>query len=280
MISLRELENKSVYVLREVRSQFKNPAVLCSFGKDSVVMLYLIKAAFGGIPFPVVHLDTSFKFPEMYAFRDELQKELGFELVVARNEDALASGMGPDQGHFECCNALKTENLKKIVAEKGYDALIVGIRRDEHGIRSKEHFFSPRDNDFKWKTSREAEKDSDSDSGLVSLQDPEFSGWDIYSSHHKDSSHVRIHPLLPWTELDVWNYIKEKGIKVNPLYFSKDGKRFRSLGCMQCTKPVDSDAASIDEIIEELRETKTAERDGRLSTKEYNMEKLRSLGYM
>jgi len=189
--------------------------------------------------------------------------------------------MAPDRGHFECCNALKTDNLKMVIKEGGYDAILVGIRRDEHGVRAKEHYFSPRDNDFKWKTSKEVEAiTTETDSGLVSLQDPEFSGWDLYASEYDDSSHVRIHPLLHWGEEEIWQYVKEKGIEVNPMYFAKNGKRFRSLGCMPCTAPVDSNADTVDKIIEELRITKVEERSGRLSTKEYNMEKLRSLGYM
>jgi sulfate adenylyltransferase subunit 2 len=280
MATINDLRNKSVYIIREVKNQFENPAVLCSFGKDSTVMLYLIKDAFGEIPFPVVHLDTGYKFPEMYEFRDQLQKDLGFELIISKNEEALAAGMGHTKGHFECCNALKTENLKNIIKEKGYDALLVGIRRDEHSVRSKEHYFSPRDNEFQWKTSKEAEKLDESDSGLESLQDPEFSGWDLYASEHKDSNHIRVHPILHWSEPEIWEYLKLHDIKVNPLYFSKDGKRYRSLGCIPCTHPLDSDAKNIDEIIEEIKQDLAGEREGRISTKEYNMEKLRSLGYM
>ncbi|MBM3309151.1 MAG: sulfate adenylyltransferase subunit CysD [Candidatus Altiarchaeales archaeon] len=276
---LNELESKTIYILREVRVQFKNPAFLCSFGKDSVTMLYIAKKAFGEIPFPVVHLDTGFKFPEMYAYRDRLQKELGFKLIIARNEDASKKGMGPEKGHFECCNSLKTDNLKQVIAKYGFDAFILGIRRDEHGIRAKERYFSPRDNDFKWKTSRMSRKEG-TDSGLESLQDSEMSGWDLYASVYKDSSHVRIHPLLHWSEIDVWSYIKRNNIKVNPMYFAKEGKRFRSLGCMPCTAPMESNASTVEEIIKELEETQVEERHGRLSTKEHNMEKLRSLGYM
>ncbi len=276
----KQLQNKSVYVLREAKSQFKKPAVLCSFGKDSTVMLYLIKDAFGEIPFPVIHLDTGYKFPEMYEYRDWLQKELGFQLIIAKNEKALKEGMSPDQGHFECCNALKTENLKTVVRKNGFDAILVGIRWDEHGIRNKEHYMSPRDNDFKWKTSKKAEKTVQSDSGLESLQDPEFSGWDLYASEYDDSSHVRVHPILHWSEEEIWQYIKDKDIRINPMYFAKGGKRYRSLGCMACTEPVNSDADTIDRIIDELKQTQVAERSGRLNTKEYNMEKLRSLGYM
>jgi sulfate adenylyltransferase subunit 2 len=276
----KQLRNKSVYVLREAKVRFKKPAVLCSFGKDSTVMLYLMRDAFGEIPFPVIHLDTGYKFPEMYEYRDWLQKELGFEMIIAKNDEALKAGMGPGKGHFECCNALKTENLKKVVRDNGFDALMVGIRRDEHGIRNKEHYMSPRDNDFKWKTSKETEKAADTDSGLESLQDPEFSGWDLYATEYDDSSHVRVHPLLHWSEEEIWQFIKDRNIRVNPMYFSRGGKRYRSLGCMPCTEPVESEAKTVDEIIEELRTTNIAERDGRLSTKEYNMEKLRSLGYM
>jgi sulfate adenylyltransferase subunit 2 len=278
-MELKDLENKSVYVLREAKAQFKNPAILCSFGKDSTVMLHLIKRAFGEIPFPVMHLDTGYEFPETYEFRRELQKELDFKLVIARNEKAIAKGVGPDDGEAACCTALRTDGLKMAMKDGGYDALIVGIRRDEHGLRSKEHFFSPRDNDFQWRVCEEA-KGCVSDSGLKSLQDPEFSGWDLYASEYSDKSHVRVHPLLHWTEEEVWEYIKAKKIKVNPLYFSKDGKRYRSLGCMPCTQPIESNASTVDDILEELRKAKNSERKGRLSTKEYAMDKLRSLGYM
>lgn len=277
--NLKKLENQSIFIIREVRSKFKNPAILCSFGKDSTVMLHLVNEAFGKIPFPVVHLDTGYKFPEMYKFRDDLQKEMGFELIIVKNEEAIASGMNPKMGHFECCNALKTENLKKLIRKKGYDALMVGIRRDEHGIRNKEHYFSPRDNEFKWKVT-EKSKRTDSDSGIESLQDPEFSGWGLYATEYKDSQHVRIHPLLHWSEIEIWEYLEVNNLKINPLYFSKNGKRFRSLGCIPCTNPVDSNAKTIQEVIEELRTSKTQERDGRENTKEQLMERLRALGYM
>jgi sulfate adenylyltransferase subunit 2 len=141
---------------------------------------------------------------------------------------------------------------------------------------------SPRDNDFKWKISRDLKEDEKdgSDSGLKSLQDPEFSGWDLYATEYEDTQHVRVHPILHWSELDIWEYTKLRGLMFNPMYISKNGKRFRSLGCMPCTNPVNSNASNIDEIIEELKTTQEEERSGRENTKEELMEQLRALGYM
>lgn len=280
---LKALESRSIYVMRETKARFKNPAMLCSFGKDSTTMIHLAKRAFfDELPFPVVHLDTGYKFPEMYEFRDKLQKELGFDLIVVKNDEALADGMNPEIGHMECCTALKTENLKKAVEKYKWDAIFVGIRWDEHGIRGKEHYFSPRNNDFKWNVSRPALEGESKDSGLVSLSDSEFSGWDLYTSTGDDNtSHVRIHPLLDWSETDVWEYTRAMNLPYNPMYLSKDGKRYRSLGCMPCTAQVDSTASNISEIIEELKSTQVAERSGRAQDKEKNgMERLRYLGYM
>jgi len=278
-MDLKQLEGKSVYILREAKAQFKNPAILCSFGKDSILMLHLIKKTFDSVPFPVIYIDTGCDFPETRAFMSEVKKEFGLKIVVARNEEAIKKKTSPDNGEPECCTALRTDALKQAMKKGGFDALIVGIRRDEHGMRSKEHFFSPRDNDFRWKVCEE-DKEGSSDSGLKSLQDPEFSGWDIYASEYSDTSHVRVHPLLHWTEEEVWEYILQKGIKVNPLYFSKNGKRYRSLGCIPCTQPVESDAKTVEAIIIELKKSKNAERHGRLSANQYAMKKLQSLGYI
>jgi sulfate adenylyltransferase subunit 2 len=263
---LAELERKSISIIREAKAQFNNLAVLWSTGKDSTAMIWLCrKAFFGKVPFPVIHIDTSYQFPEIYEFRDRIAEEWRLDLIVAKNRDALEAEVSPEKGRLECCTQLKTEALKKIIDEYGFDALILAIRRDEHGIRAKERIFSPRDGEFRWKyTDQPAEM------------------WDLYVKPSKDFSHMRVHPILHWTELDVWEYVKQEKLPVNPLYFSKDGKRYRSLGCMPCTVPIPSEARTIDEIVEELKTTKIPERAGRAQDKEraYMMQKLRSLGYM
>ena len=266
MLDLKELENKSLYILREVTAEFNNPAVLWSTGKDSTVALWLCrKAFFGKIPFPVIHIDTGHKLKSMYAFRDTLAREWGFELLIAKNEDALKRKVNPSDGHFECCTQLKTQALMQLLEVKKFDALILSIRRDEHGIRAKERYFSPRDAEFKW-----------------NYKDQPLEMWDQYQSVTGNKTHTRVHPILHWRELDVWEYVKDENIPVNPMYYSKDGKRFRSLGCEPCTNTIDSKASTIDEIVEELRTTKIAERSGRAQDKEqaFTMQKLRALGYM
>ena len=267
MDHLSELENRSVYIIREAYNQFDRLAALWSVGKDSTTLLQLCrKAFFGEIPFPVMHIDTSYKFPEMYAFRDWCVEEWGLNLIVARNEEALAAGMGPGVGSkLDCCNKLKTEALKQCIAKLGFDALLLGIRRDEHGIRAKERVFSPRDQQFRWN---------------YEDQPPEL--WDQYTSQADEEFHLRVHPLLDWREIDVWRYVQREDLPLNPLYFAKDGKRYRSLGCKTCCSPVDSDAATVEEIIAEIETGHTAERAGRAQDKEdaYTMQKLRSLGYM
>jgi len=263
---LNHLERKSISIIREAKAQFKKPAVLWSTGKDSTTVVWLCKKAFfGKIPFPVVHINTGYKFPEIIEFRDKIADEWGLDLIVAQNKEALEAGMSPEKGKLECCTKLKTEALKNLIKEKGFDALILAIRRDEHGIRAKERYFSPRDEQFRWRyTDQPAEM------------------WDLYVKPSEDFSHMRVHPILHWTELDVWLYVKRENLPVNPLYFARDGKRYRSLGCMPCTVPIPSNASTIDEIIEELKTTKIPERAGRAQDKEraYMMQKLRSLGYM
>jgi len=263
---LADLERKSISIIREAKAQFNNLAVLWSTGKDSTATVWLCKKAFfGKVPFPVVHIDTGYKFPEIYEFRNRIAGEWGLNLIVAQNKEALAAGMGPEKGKLECCTQLKTEALKNLIKEYEFDALILAIRRDEHGIRAKERYFSPRDNEFRWKyTDQPAEM------------------WDLYVKPFEDFSHMRVHPILHWTELDVWEYVKHENLPVNPLYFAKNGKRYRSLGCTPCTVPIPSNAGTIDEIIEELKTTKIPERAGRAQDKEraYMMQKLRSLGYM
>ncbi len=266
MADLRELENRSIYIIREAYAELKPIAALWSTGKDSTTVLWLCrKAFFGKIPFPVIHIDTGRKFREMYEFRDRLAREWGFELIVARNEEAIREGVGPERGKFECCTKLKTEALRKCLQAHGFKALILAIRRDEHGIRAKERYFSPRDESFRW-----------------DYRDQPLEMWDQFQGLVGEGSHMRVHPLLHWRELDVWEYIRKEGIPVNPMYFARGGKRYRSLGCEPCTLPIDSNASTIDEIIEELKHTKIAERTGRAQDKErlFTMQKLRALGYM
>jgi sulfate adenylyltransferase subunit 2 len=239
--------------------------MLWSVGKDSTALLWLIRKAFyDRVPFPIIHIDTSYKFPEMIRYRDEKIKDWGLRLIVARNEEAIKAGMGP-KDKLACCTALKTEALKQAINKYQFKALLLGIRRDEHGIRAKERYFSPRDQEFKWDYKN---------------QPPEL--WDQYKSKQADETHIRIHPLLHWTEIDIWRYIKREHIPIINMYFAKNGKRYRSLGCKCCCNPIDSNASDIDAIIKELQETKIAERAGRAQDKEaaYMMQKLRSLGYM
>jgi len=258
--NLKELEEKSIYILREAIAKFKNIAVLWSMGKDSTTMLYLIRKAFlGKVPFPVINIDNGIDFPESYKFRDELTKKLKLNLIIAKSE------IKPEISGFSCCGANKTEALKKVMKQYGFDALIVSIRRDEHSIRSKERYFSPRNKNFKWNYKN---------------QPAEL--WDDYSSKIENEGHIRIHPLLDWNEIDVWRYIKQEHIPINPLYFSRNGFRYRSLGCTHCTVPIKSKAKTIDDIIKELKTTNIEERSGREQDKEkeFVMQRLRSLGYM
>jgi sulfate adenylyltransferase subunit 2 len=268
MDHLDQLESKSIYIIREAYAKFKdNMAMLWSVGKDSTTLLCLVRKAFcGKIPFPVIHIDTGYKFPEMYRFRDELAKEWGFPLIVGRNEAKELEGLGPDSGlKLECCSELKTNALKGVIAKYGFKAILLGIRRDEHGIRAKERYFSPRDASFQW--------DYENQPAEI---------WDQYNSFLYEEEHYRIHPILHFTELDIWRYIKREQLPVTSLYFADNGKRFRSIGCVPCCSPVDSTAATIDEIIEEVSTSRQSERAGRAQDKEnlYTMQKLRSLGYM
>ena len=263
---LDELESKSIYIIREAYARFRNIAMLWSIGKDSTTLLWVArKAFFGKIPFPVVHIDTSFKFKEIYEFRDKYSKEWGLNLIISQNKKALAEGVCPERGKLECCNALKTEALKQTLSEYDFKALLLAIRRDEHGIRAKERYFSPRNIDFKW-----------------DYQNQPAELWDLYKSKTETGQHFRIHPLLHWRELDVWKYVQREKLPIVELYFAKNGKRYRSIGCAPCCAPVDSNADSINKIVKELETTKVAERSGRAQDKEdsYTMQKLRSLGYM
>ncbi|MBN1419161.1 MAG: sulfate adenylyltransferase subunit 2 [Planctomycetes bacterium] len=267
MDRLDDLEARSIFIIREAYAQFRRIAVLWSIGKDSTTLVWLCrKAFFGDVPFPAVHIDTSYKFPEMYAFRDRYAKEWGLSLIVGRNEEALAAGMSCTAGSkLDCCNALKTEALKQTIARHGFEALLLGIRRDEHGIRAKERYFSPRDERFQW-----------------NYRDQPAELWDQYRSRAAAGTHVRVHPLLHWSEIDIWEYVRREGIPITDLYFARDGKRYRSIGCVPCCAPIPSTASTLDEIIEELRVSRTSERAGRAQDKEsaYTMQKLRALGYM
>ncbi len=260
---MNDLVEESIYILREVYFSFKKPAVLWSTGKDSTAVLNLCRQAFlGDIPFPVIHIDTGLKFLQMYNFRDKLAEKWNMDLIVTRNRKEF--GRTPlEKGKFECCNKLKTDALKICLKEYGFDALILAIRRDEHGIRAKERVFSPRDDKFAW-----------------DYKNQPVEMWNLYNRNTK--GHTRIHPILHWREIDVWEYIKEYNLPSNPMYFSKDGQRYRSLGCSPCTNSIESEASNIDEVIEELKTTKRAEREGRAQDKEntFNMQKLRALGYM
>lgn len=266
MNDLDALEQQSLYILREAFSRIDKLALLWSIGKDSNVVLWLVrKAFFGHVPFPLVHVDTGCKLPEMIAFRDRMAREWNLPLIVGGNLAAREAGMSPARGRVVCCEALKTEGLKAVLARHDLNGIIAGIRRDEEGTRAKERVFSPRGRQAEWN---------------VRDQPPEF--WDQYKTDVPPEASVRIHPILHWTELDVWRYIRRENIPVVDLYFSKNGHRYRSLGCTPCTHPVTSEAATIDAIIAELAETRVSERSGRAQDRESEdaFEKLRANGYM
>ncbi|MFP4656752.1 MAG: sulfate adenylyltransferase subunit CysD [Candidatus Woesearchaeota archaeon] len=292
MDRLSELEAQSVYILREAYANFGNLCMLWSIGKDSTVMLWLARKAFAGhVPFPLVHIDTSYKIPEMIKYRDDLAARWGLDMIVGQNRDALKEKNTFPDGNLtrvECCKALKTDALRNTLSgnwlrlrfdhhqqkysddqdNEPFTGVIVGARADEEGSRSKERYFSPRDKVSEWD---------------ISDQPPEL--WNQFKTDFKPGTHVRIHPLLDWTELDIWLYIEREKIPMVSLYFAKDGKRYRSLGCQPCTAPVDSDAKNVSEVVEELRSgkfSKVAERSGRAQDKEDSggLESLRRGGYM
>lgn len=267
MDRLDRLEAESIYALREAYRHFDSLAMLWSMGKDSTAMLWLARKAFNGhVPFPVVHIDTTYKFPEMYAFRERLAKEWKLNLLVGKNEDALKRGISYDtHDALTVCHEMKTVALQQFMEERSFAGLILAIRADEEGSRSKERIFSKRNADFEWD---------------YTDQPPEL--WDQFNTDTRTGEHVRVHPILNWTEIDVWEYIKREGIPCVSMYFAKNGKRYRSLGCMPITHPIPSSADTVDKIIDELRETKTAERAGRGQDKEdrYALQKLRAKGYM
>jgi len=263
---LDKLESKSIYIIREAHKQFRDIAILWSIGKDSTALMWLVRKAFyGKVPFPALHIDTGYKFKEIYEFRDKWAKEWGFKLDIAQNKESLDNGMGPQCDKLDCCTQLKTDALKQAIDKSKYKALLLGIRRDEHGIRAKERVFSPRNREFQWNY-----KD----------QPPEL--WDQYKSKQEGEQHIRVHPILHWTEYDIWQYVLRENLPVVELYFAKGGQRYRSIGCEPCCNPIPSEADTVEKIVEELRTTKVTERSGRAQDKEkaYMMQKLRSLGYM
>jgi sulfate adenylyltransferase subunit 2 len=258
------LEAHAITILREARYRLRKPCILWSLGKDSNVVLWLARKAFlGSIPFPVAHLDTGLEFPETYAFRDRYAKEWGLDLItdpcppIERTDPTLPPGAR--------IAARKSLGLSQALTDYGFDGLIVGIRRDEQATRAKERIFSPRGLDGAWAPIE---------------QPPEF--WDQYSAPVGPGVHLRVHPLLQWTEVDIWRYIKREQIPVVPLYFSQGGKRFRSLGEQGITFPISSQASSIDEIITELVHTREPERAGRSMDHESEdaFERLRASGYL
>jgi sulfate adenylyltransferase subunit 2 len=289
---LDRLESQSVFIIREAYKSFKNIGMLWSIGKDSTVLLWLAKKAFfGHIPFELIHIDTSFKIPEMIAYRDRIAEELKLRLVVGQNKEALKNKRTFIDGldRIACCKELKSEALKRTLDgvwggkiydpqtrrweerqnASAYNAVIVGVRSDEEGSRSKERVFSARDEKSEWD---------------ASTQPPEM--WNLYKTEFAPKTHVRVHPLLEWTELNIWEYIDREKIPVIPIYFDRgDGKRYRSLGCYPCTSPVESMAKTPAEIIKELVSGKfrnIAERSGRAQDKEGGgtLEALRKEGYM
>jgi sulfate adenylyltransferase subunit 2 len=266
MTHLDALEAQTIHILREAFACIDRLAMLWSFGKDSQALLFMVRRAFfGHVPFPVIHIDTSYEPPEMLEFRDRIAAEWKLDLVVGRNEAALAQGMSHTRGRILCCSALKTAALRQTIAAHGFTGVIAGIRRDEEGTRAKERVFSPRDAEGRYDSRH---------------QPPEF--WDHYATEFPKGAHVRIHPLLHWTEIDVWRYLARESIPVVSLYFSQGGRRYRSLGCAPCTGTVASEASSIAEIITELEQTRIPERAGRLQDREAEdaFERLRAGGHM
>jgi len=276
---LENLVNRSIYILRETKAQFKNPCVMWSTGKDSTTMLNLCREAFyDEVPFPVLHIDTGWKFKQILEFRDSLAKAWNLNLIVAKHPKAhqLNPTLGTDPE--TCCATLKTQVLRETIEQHGFDALIVSIRRDEHYMRNIERVSSPRDRQFRWQILRDKQPHENGDAPFESLQPVEL--WDLLQTDFVDAHHVRRHPLLHWTETDVWKYIESRGVPVNHLYFSRNGLRYRSLGCRTCTQPVESNASTVNQIIREVETTQLPERSGRQDQlKKMMMRKLRAFGY-
>lgn len=290
------MESQSIHIIREVASEFDNPVMLYSIGKDSSVMLHLARKAFypGKIPFPLLHIDTSYKFDEMISFRDQLAKELDIKLIVHSNTPALDKGMNPwSEGTVTCCGALKTKALLDALKEGGFDAAFGGARRDEEKSRAKERIYSFRDRNGQWNPKR---------------QRPEL--WQNYNGKIGFGESIRVFPLSNWTELDIWTYIRLEQIPISDLYFGQPrlvikrnnqlipyvaGKtplqgeeqpqlvnsRFRTLGCWPCTGAVPSNAVSIDDIIEETMTVRLSERTTRIidHDQDSSMEQKKREGY-
>jgi len=274
---LKALEAESIYILREAVAEFARPVMLYSIGKDSSVMLRLAQKAFypGKFPFPLLHIDTSYKFPEMIEFRDWYTRELGAELIVHTNRKALDEGANPYKlGTQKCCGLLKTRSLLDALEEGGFDAAFGGARRDEEKSRAKERVYSFRDAQGQWDPKN---------------QRPEL--WNLYNGRHHKGESIRVFPLSNWTELDVWLYIHKEKIPIVPLYFAKEREavvrggtvlvlqtgvhllpgekpemvrcRMRSLGCVPCTGAIRSDADTVPKIIEEMLLFRRSERENR-----------------
>ncbi|MCP4329818.1 MAG: sulfate adenylyltransferase subunit 2 [Alphaproteobacteria bacterium] len=261
---LDALESQSIFILREAYNRLDKIGMLWSLGKDSNVMVWLAKKAFfGHVPFPVIHVDTGKKFKEMYEFRDRYVEE--WELMLIQGQCPPIEDMDQSLPPAARSAARKTAGLKKVIEDGGFTGVIAGIRRDEEATRAKERVFSPRGDHGQWD---------------FRDQPPEF--WDQFKTDFPPGTHVRIHPLLHWTEIDIWRYTLREGIPTIGLYFATDGKRYRSLGDEDITAPVASTATSIEEIIDELRDTKVAERSGRAMDHESEdaFERLRVEGYM
>lgn len=293
---LKLLEAESIQIFREVAAEFDNPVMLYSVGKDSSVLLHLARKAFypGKIPFPLLHVDTTWKFHEMIEFRDRMAKEYGFDLLVHINPDGIAMNISPfTHGSAKHTDIMKTEGLKQALNQYKFDAAFGGARRDEEKSRAKERVYSFRDKNHRWDPKN---------------QRPEL--WNIYNSSVDPGESIRVFPLSNWTELDIWQYIYKENIQIPTLYFAKerpvverDGAlimvddermpleegevpqmknvRFRTLGCYPLTGAVESDAATLPEIIQEMLLTKTSERQGRVidSDSAGSMEKKKMEGY-
>jgi len=274
---LRALEAESIYILREAAAEFARPVMLYSIGKDSSVMLRLAQKAFypGKIPFPLLHIDTSYKFPEMIEFRDSYTKELGAELIVHQNREALDAGTNPFAlGTQKCCGLLKTRALLDALEAGGFTAAFGGARRDEEKSRAKERVYSFRDQHGQWDPKN---------------QRPEL--WNIFNSKIDKGESIRVFPLSNWTELDIWLYIHAENIPIVPLYYAREREvverngsliviyskdqlrlgetakrvkvRMRSLGCMPCTGAIRSEADTVPKIIEEMISFRRSERENR-----------------
>ena len=276
---LRQLEAESIYILREVAAEFERPVMLYSIGKDSSVMLHLAMKAFhpAKLPFPLLHVDTTWKFRDMIRFRDETTKRLGVDLIVHINQDGVKAGINPfDYGSKKYTDVMKTESLKQALTKHRFDAAFGGARRDEEKSRAKERVYSFRDKNHRWDPKN---------------QRPEL--WHLYNGRINKGESIRVFPLSNWTELDVWQYIYLQNIPVVPLYFAKprpvvdrDGGlimvddermrlnpdekprmemvRFRTLGCYPLSGAVRSTATTLPEVIQEMLLTRTSERQGRL----------------